>query len=164
MSERIQHMELVYDLASKFMWQKPPVPEGWLAAIKTVDAMIKEAKAADADPWGKVKLGLEAVADTKLPIEPMLAISTAHVSEETAKRLTNDEIDGIIAYAHDDYGWQISITDDDEQVAERAERVAAGAFPQELHVAMEYARSLGCCWLLFDNGAEAIEGLKTYEW
>ena len=44
MSERIQHMELVYDLASKFMWQKPPVPEGWLAAMKTVDAMITRSR------------------------------------------------------------------------------------------------------------------------
>ena len=123
----------------------------WLAALEGIEG-TKSAK---------IKYAADVLAAECPQIEPMLAISTGHISKETAERLTNLSIEGVIAYYHGDHGWLISVPDVgwsglDENVPLLVH--------DDLYQCMKMAQARGCCWLLLDGDAAAIEGLDTYEW
>ncbi len=95
-----------------------------------------------------------------LPIEKMLAISTAHVSEVTSWYLNqwsvSPQVPPVICYPKGEYGWFVYVslelvkTDD--------------TFPSDLLVCIKYARSLNCDWIAFDRDATTIAALPVYDW
>lgn len=95
-------------------------------------------------------------------ISKMLVLSTAHVDMPT-RSLLDEWCRGIdlvtrqgisvaptLVGAHD-YGWLIYCTETCE------------GLPDDLTACIEYARGLGCCYLLLDADADEVDGLTVYE-
>jgi hypothetical protein len=141
-----------------------PVCKKFLETSKVLWAMAHEAAAADADPWGKVKLALEAIDDTNLPIESILAISTAHILYSTSERMQGGDINAILVYEHKGYGWMVFVPSDPPAWEEIVQANLDEDVPDDLLDCMKKAHDLGCCWLLLDGDADEVVGLKTYEW
>lgn len=91
----------------------------------------------------------------KPEINKMLTIGTAHISEETAKRLNNNDIVGLAVYLKDVYGWIIydTIETEDEE-----------GVPEDLMRLLWYMRSLDCAVLCLDGDGPEIPFLPKYEW
>jgi hypothetical protein len=128
-----------------------------------VTAWLDYLEKAEADPVAVAKLAHETLASTGLPFETMLVLSTAHVSEATAKTLGNDEMP-VSGYDHGKHGWLIVVPTDDEAWEKIAVDNINSEVPDDLFECMAHARKLGCCWLLLDADATEIEALKTYQW
>ena len=92
-----------------------------------------------------------------MEISKMLTISTAHITEETAKRLQNDNHNGVIVYQKDEYGWFIFVDEDCMHEYENE-------IPKELFRLMKFTKANGCDWLCLDNDGEELEYFETYEW
>jgi hypothetical protein len=211
-SDRIQQMKLVHQLASEFAFKASPVPDGWLAALKTLDAMIKEAEAgeklvhahqlsrleamqklvdaakgviahdlkgqngaiaivegmieeardADADPKAKAKLATDAL--DGLHIETMMALSTAHVSESTMGHLVADDLTDVNVKPFGEEGVVLYLPPDEETWNEIRESYVAQKTPEDLWLAMCWARDHSCTWLFLDADAQEADGLKTFDW
>ena len=164
MSERIDAMKSVLQFA-RAQWKEhlmlgqeghDPTP------FKLVELMIAEAEAADSDPKAKAKLATEAL--DGLHIETMMAISTAHVSESTMKHLEADDLAEVNVKPFSEEGVVVYLTSDEENWAEIRESYVAQTMPEDLWLAMCFAREQGCTWLLLDADAEEADGLKTFEW
>ena len=84
-------------------------------------------------------------------IEPMLALSTAHLSLETCTIFLPD-YDGP-AWMKGDYGWFVYVVDD-----------AGDELPADLTACMALARERGSFWVMFDRDAAAIEELPVHDW
>jgi hypothetical protein len=124
----------------------------WLAALEGIEGT----KGAD------VRFAAQTLETLCPQIEPMLAISTAHISKETAERLTNHALDAVTAFDHDNHGWLISVPDTVGWSG--LEENVPLLVHDDLCQCMKMAQARGCCWLLLDGDAAAIEGLDTYEW
>lgn len=91
------------------------------------------------------------------PIVSMLVLSTAHVSNETARKL-DDDCAGVhsillpVVYPKGEYGWIIPIYDIPE------------GCPADLAHVLRYAMDRGCAWLMFDNDAADVNGLPLFDW
>ena len=95
-------------------------------------------------------------------IEPMLVISTAHVTKETADALPRGHIDMESpddipewgpAFARNE-GWLFYVGDVNHY--ETA--------PPELRACVQYARSLGCTWMMLDADGPVVGALESWEW
>lgn len=84
-------------------------------------------------------------------VEPLVALSTAHLRQETAQRLADDELD-ILCYPNE-YGGFIYVGAD-ENISQ---------YP-ELNTILCAARADGIVWLKFDADAAEVPGLETFEW
>ena len=84
-------------------------------------------------------------------IETMLALSTAHLREETC----NDWLHRapFAVFEKGAYGWFVSIPQDYPQ-----------DLPADLAECIAQARGLGCDWLMFDRDADTLTILPTYDW
>lgn len=94
-----------------------------------------------------------------MSIEVMQApvISTAHVSEADAKRITEGLEDGSINGMQRNEGWLIHIETnlkDREYVKNTPSLVEA----------LNYFKQYGFYWLMFDADASKVLGLPTYDW
>lgn len=92
----------------------------------------------------------------------VLALSTAHVTEEIAQRL-NDEVEhspadspvNLVSWDPFRFGWWVYVNDD------------AGmweSFPQCLQDCFALARQTGARYIQFDRDVEPIDALPIYEW
>lgn len=92
-------------------------------------------------------------------IRSFLDLSTANISEKTAKWLENQcelhwEYRLVLIGPLGDVGWFIYA---DEQPDDEV-------LPADLIQVMKYARSQGCEYILFDRDAAAIVNLPTHDW
>lgn len=85
-------------------------------------------------------------------IEPMMVLSTAHVSPATLEGLQSEAGEGaphrVIPHA---YGAILYVGEDAPCAADLAAPLA-------------YARRHGCIWLNFDRDAAELEGLAVHDW
>ena len=99
-----------------------------------------------------------------LPIVSVLELSTAHVSKATAKVLDDTlaergqawQENSIILDDHRGYGWWVWIATDDIEEHD-------AKLPEDLRKVVQFARGIGCTWVLLDQDADTIEKLPTYE-
>ncbi|MGE5510371.1 MAG: hypothetical protein ACM31O_03855 [Bacteroidota bacterium] len=89
-------------------------------------------------------------------VEPMLTISTAHLTPATARALEHrrGEI-ALTIFDKGDYGWLIHI-DTSEPIAT--------SVPADLAALLGYARGLGCVWLCLDRDAATHPEIATFDW
>ncbi|WP_437387427.1 hypothetical protein [Brucella intermedia] len=90
-------------------------------------------------------------------MDKVLTISTGHVTEATAERLSKDNIPGTIVFEKGVYGWLLwtGIEPDEETLA---------GIPVELWQVIQFAKSLGCEWLMLDRDADQITALEVWDW
>lgn len=88
----------------------------------------------------------------KAAMEPMAAISTAHLTTLTRNKLSleDDQID-VVAYGNEYGGFVYVGAPENVSVYE------------DLNTVLVAARAAGCMWVKFDADACEIEGLPTYE-
>lgn len=89
-----------------------------------------------------------------IEITKMLALSTAHLTEQTC----NSYLPGWEgpAYKKGEYGWFVPIFDDCVESVEPA--------ASDLKECMLKAIAEGCDWLMFDRDVDTIDDLKVYDW
>lgn len=90
-------------------------------------------------------------------IEPLMACSTAHITQATMTRITANEPHLVISYPneHGAFLWvpEDPVHDDDD-----------GSLPNDLRAIFALAREYDCCWVKLDRDAAEIDALPTYEW
>ncbi len=87
----------------------------------------------------------------------MFALSTGHVSKDTAEMLDlDDDRLGVVVYPKGDYGWFIPIT----EYLEESEREIS----PDIAKVVDYALARGFTWLMFDRDANVIDDLPLYDW
>ncbi len=84
-------------------------------------------------------------------IEPMLVLSTGHLTEETCN-LFLAEYEGP-AWRKGDYGWFIYVTED-----------AESELPPDLAACLALARAKGAFWVMFDRDEAQVDELPAYDW
>lgn len=84
-------------------------------------------------------------------ITKVLEISTAHIKEDTAKWLSQEDC-LLVSYEKGEYGWIVLVPEEGETI------------PQDLQQIFEVARSNGCNWVMLDRDAFTIENLPVYDW
>ncbi len=96
---------------------------------------------------------------TKFETRRFVVISTAHVSETTARRLddTPSKDWPCLGGPYGEYGWFLYAHD---------ENAGAGPdiIPDELFKVMIWARRLGFDYILFDCDADQVEELPAFDW
>lgn len=85
-------------------------------------------------------------------IEPMLALSTAHVTDATCNGFIPAVASCRPYYAKGDYGWFIWVEED------------ATDIPDDLMTLFTLARRSDCCWIMLDRDGPTIVGLPIYDW
>lgn len=107
----------------------------------------------------KIKAATAALADDSI-VRPFCALSTAHISQHTAKMLDDAlgpeperPIEGLVGYPHGCFGWLISVLNIDPS-----------GMPSDLSRVMQYAHDLGCDMLLLDRDADQTDDLPTWDW
>ena len=90
----------------------------------------------------------------------MLALSTGHITRETADLMDINRIGGVVLYNKDAAGWFVHIPDSGLDFDELED----GECPADLYRCMKYARDNGCDWIMFDCDVETIEDLPVYNW
>ena len=96
-----------------------------------------------------------------MEITKMITLSTAHITENTAKKLDSDPTTnclGLCVYKKSEYGWYITI---DRNSIFKAE---IQTIPHDLARLILFARDLDCETLCLDCDAEEIPYFETYEW
>ena len=97
-------------------------------------------------------------------ISKVLTLSTAHITEETAKRLERDPDDnnlGLCVYDKSGYGFYIDIRTVDGCLPHE---YMADDFPKDLYKCIYLAHELGCKTLCLDCDGETTDVLETYDW
>ncbi len=91
----------------------------------------------------------------------MLALSTGHVTKETADLMDLNEFKGVILYPKDKAGWFVYIPEECD-----FDELKDSDCPDDLYQCMKYALNNGCDWLMFDCGVDVNEApeLPVYEW
>ena len=91
----------------------------------------------------------------------MIALSTAHITKETAKLMELDEIEGVILYQKDNVGWFVHIPEECD-----FDELKDQGCTYDLYQCMKYALDNGCDWIMFDCDVDVNEapGLHVYEW
>ena len=100
-----------------------------------------------------------------LEISQMLVVSTAHVSQETAKRIDSaygknfedlmDDAHWLPSFIREE-GWMFYAGNLDERELEGA--------PDDLLKVLRFAADHGCTWVMFDADGPDVEELPSYEW
>ncbi|MER8376664.1 hypothetical protein [Mesorhizobium sp. M1409] len=94
-----------------------------------------------------------------LEIHKFVVVSTAHVSEATAKRLDHTPAKDwpCAGGPYAEYGWFVYAHDENSGPGENA-------IPADLFDVMTWARRQGCEYILFDCDADQVDGLPAYDW
>lgn len=92
-----------------------------------------------------------------LEIAQMLTLSTAHIKEETADFLDNEDY-ALVVYPKSEYGWFI-LADLDSLSEEELSLI-----PNDLMAVIQFAKENGCSWLCLDRDGSEIEQLPVYDW
>ncbi len=92
------------------------------------------------------------------PIRRVLDLSTAHLPEHLGSHGLSGQ-DGVTAYDLDGYGWLMWVPPDPDSHAADYPRL-----PTEVLTIQRYARQCGCDYVLFDQDADIIDDLPTWNW
>lgn len=84
-------------------------------------------------------------------IEPMLVLSTSHITEATCNVLLPEYAGP--AWPKGGYGWFVYVPEDED-----------AELPLDLRACLALARQKGAFWVMFDRDELAIDELPTYEW
>jgi len=84
-------------------------------------------------------------------IEPMLVLSTGHLTEATCKVWLHNA--PFAVFAKGDYGWFVHVTDDEPD-----------DLPSDLAACLAAARERACIWVMFDRDADVVSTLPVYDW
>lgn len=90
-------------------------------------------------------------------INKMLTLSTCHITEETANRLSKDPDDnnlGLCVYPKAGYGYYIAVTDD----------ITEENLPDDLKRVIRFAAFMDCQTLCLDCDGSVCDFLPTYDW
>lgn len=119
--------------------------QAWLQALKSLS---------DAD---KVRLAARSLDEVNYGVETMLVISTAHITQETAKRLDDGVVEGLILFPKGDYGWMIWVgnTHTDGEIKNA---------PDELDGLLKHCSALGVGWLCLDRDGVEHPDFCTFDW
>lgn len=93
--------------------------------------------------------------DARLEIEPMLTISSEHLTQETQDTLREQTLTSLVVYEKEEFGWFIFIGD--PQLREDTEH-----WPVDLAEVIHYALERGVTWLCIDHDAQAAPGLNLH--
>lgn len=93
-----------------------------------------------------------------MDITRMLTLSTAHITPDTRFILDHvdehsDELDKIVVYPKDEYGWFIYIM----------EEMGAHALPADLQACIDLAKEHHCTMLCLDRDGDILEDLAVYD-
>lgn len=102
----------------------------------------------------------------------VLDLSTAHLPESLMNGPIGplNSIEGVIAYAHGEYGFLLWVPDDPQEHADDYPNPADDdvcsdeGVPAEVLAVQLYARGLGCDYVLFDRDADTNADLPTWDW
>lgn len=139
-----------------------PSPWEWGCLHKT-SAWLKQLK--DMPGAKKIEMALEILEEEGVvepgSVERMLTISTAHITEDTARAIEDAlakgaQPFGLTVFSKGDYGWMI--------YAPVAEDAGPSQVPDELDNALAHTRDLACTWLCLDRDAEKTHALSEFDW
>jgi len=125
---------------------------------------LKAMRALDADPLQRVKLAAAELQATAPMIELTMALSTAHVTKETAQAFQHGEMKAVIWHEAGDAGWSVYVPPDADAWDQVTIDNSSGAIPDDLFGCMLYARDSCCCRLLLDADAIVVEALARWDW
>lgn len=127
-----------------------------IAAEKTVSAINMLQAAVDA--CMECGIDISASINGSLPISKVLTLSTCHINEDTARKLSDPEWNvGISVYQKECYGWWIYVPPGFISNENRK-------IPAELYDCLLLAYNNNCEWLCFDRDAKEVDILAKYEW
>ncbi len=89
----------------------------------------------------------------------MLALSTSHITEDTAGRMDKNDIEGVVLYQKKDFGWFVYVP-----YAFDFKELEDGDCPADIFRCMKFALENGCDWIMFDNDVNEIPDLPVYDW
>lgn len=92
--------------------------------------------------------------DEGLEISHILTMSTAHISQQTARLMDMDAIHAGF-YPADESGYLILTVGWEDY---------SDVMPEDLKECVKFAAGHDCDWLRLDGDAETVEGLPVYEW
>lgn len=95
--------------------------------------------------------------DTSQAIRLIADISTAHLSEADAQRLTAGDTPTGLRVMDDEYGFLVA-------VPPAGDEAHLSRLPTTLHQCLSWAREQDAAFVLFDRDADPVEGLPTYDW
>ena len=88
-------------------------------------------------------------------IEKALTLSTAHITEKTARWLDSKPKE-LIIYPKRDYGWFISVGELEEEDLRNV--------PSDILFLIGCATGTDCSWLQLDRDAAIVDSLPTFDW
>ncbi|GLI03006.1 DUF5983 family protein [Phytohabitans aurantiacus] len=91
-------------------------------------------------------------------IRKLLYLSTAHLPEDLGA-FGLDTAPDVVAYGTDT-GWLLWVPDDPDVTRITTTDPA----PRVVRAIQQYARRLGCDYVLFDVHADIVDGLQTWDW
>lgn len=96
---------------------------------------------------------------SQLDIRSLIVISTAHVSEATARRLDTTPVEEWpwVGGRYSSYGWFLYAHDENTAVGD-------DAIPDDLMAVMKWVFSQGCDYVLLDRDGDVVDGLGIYDW
>lgn len=99
-------------------------------------------------------------------IERMLTLSTSHLREQTCNEWLAGNLGAapVTTYPKGEYGRFVYCGDPESFHAERFDGPGTCVVPNDLIVVVNYARERGCTWVCFDQDADQIKELMTYDW
>jgi transcriptional regulator with XRE-family HTH domain len=156
---RTQKGYTLKELAERLSYSENAVSQWELGKRQvSLDALVKLAAIFEASV--DELLGVENAQN--MEVAPMLVLSTAHVSEETARWLDDQclaPLPPLVIYDKGGFGWMIPIYDDLlTEVSESPE------VPRDLIEVLTFANAHRFTWLMFDRDADQVESLKRFEW
>lgn len=87
-------------------------------------------------------------------IERALTLSTGHITKDQAEALEYGQIQGLVIYDKEEYGWWISLATGWLDCPDQ----------QGLYACLRMAQNLGCDWLQLDSAAPTHPDLPTFGW
>jgi hypothetical protein len=91
-------------------------------------------------------------------LRTILDLSTAHLPEHLGSHGLSGQ-DGVIAYDLVGYGWLMWVPQHPDSHANDYR-----GFPAEVRTIQRYARERGCDYVLFDQDADVLDDLPTWDW
>jgi hypothetical protein len=178
-SERIDALKLVClmaaDFAKDYVNACALADAGSMAGGKAMQqealtlacATVHEAEQAAGSPLKAIADAVQLIRDRAPGIEPLLALSTGHVSKATNAWLMNaaGSPGHPVHVTLRDHGFLIAVPDPATEFWEfLVADYAGGKVPDDLYECLNYAAERSCSWLLLDADASDVADLPTHEW
>lgn len=117
-----------------------------------IQALLLEAQDHDLGPVAHSLINDALEELQRLPIEPLLAVSTGHLNTATLEDLQSGRIEWVITYPNE-YGAFVLVTD-----------ALMESVPEDLRNVMNWAREHGIHWVKLDPDGTVINDLPWREW